>query len=112
VGFAIISGVIETAQLVVHRPPAVWRDRVRAYRLLVDDEFCGKVHPGQTLAVTVPAGRHWAQARIDWSGSPRVEFEVPAGGEVHLVVEPAGNSLTALWQLFGTTTWLRLTKVP
>jgi len=95
--------------LVVVRPPNSWRDRLRAYRILVDGMSRGEVRSGAELRVELSPGCHEVQARIDWSGSPPQEVTVAPGSTVQVLVEPAGNPLQAITQIFGRDRWLRLT---
>jgi hypothetical protein len=74
---------------------------------VVDDEEVGKIGPGEQLSIPSSPGPHVVQARIDWSGSPRLTVNVPEGTS-HLVVRPAGNAAMALFQAFGLTSYLRL----
>ncbi|MEV6695239.1 hypothetical protein AB0M35_27580 [Micromonospora sp. NPDC051196] len=100
----------ELVRVVVRRPHGFWRDQLRAYELVVDGQSYGRIRRGEEVRFEVAPGSHWAQARIDWTGSPRLAFHAAPGDEVVLQVEPAGNSLM-LWQLLGSTTYLRLTRV-
>jgi hypothetical protein len=101
----------QSCSVVLHRPRRAWTDKSRAYQFLVDGELRGRIQPGQVLSLDIPPGRHWAHVRIDWTGSPRLEFEVAPGEAVHLQVTPRPNPLTVLWYLPGTTRWLRLTRI-
>ncbi len=98
------------ATVVLHRPSA-WTDSLRAYRFVVDSEVRGRIRRGEMLSFEIQPGRHWARARIDWTGSPRLEFEAGSGETVRLEVKPLPNLLTALWYLPGTTRWLRLSQI-
>jgi hypothetical protein len=68
----------DTATAVFYRPAGVWRDRFRSYRLYLDGQMCGTIRPGREVSVVVSPGHHIAQARIDWNGSPEVEFDIHA----------------------------------
>ena len=65
------------------------------------------IGPGQELTIPVSVGTHVVQARVDWSGSPRVSVDVTEGTQTRLVVSPAGNAAAALFQL-GRTRYLNL----
>ncbi len=54
--------------------------------------------------MTVPAGRHTVEARIDWTGSPAADVDVPPGGTVTVVVQP-GDLFAGL---FSTNRYLTL----
>jgi hypothetical protein len=68
----------------------------------------GEVRPGETLRVELAPGPHQVRARIDWTGSPPTEVNIPGGSSVQLRVEPAGSNLQALTQLFRSDSYLRL----
>ena len=101
----------EPTHLIISRPSGTWRDKLRAYQLTVDGAQAGRIRSGETLDLPISPGRHWAEARIDWSGSRRLEFEAAAGAAVRLKVEPNGNLLNATWQIFTRRAWLRLTHL-
>ncbi len=100
----------QPATVVLHRP-AAWADRLRAYRFVVDGEARGRIRLGEALSFEIQPGRHWAQARIDWTGSPQLEFAAASSETVRLEVKPRPNPLTVLWYLPGTTRWLRLSQI-
>ena len=106
----IMSLMDQPATVILHRPPA-WSDRLRAYRFVVDGEVRGHIRRGKTLSFEIQPGRHWAQALIDWTGSPQLEFEAAPGETVRLEVRPRPNPFTVLWYLPGTTRWLRLAQI-
>ncbi|GAA1366279.1 hypothetical protein GCM10009661_18720 [Catellatospora chokoriensis] len=103
----MMAAVTGLSSIAFYRPPAVWRDRLRAYRLVVDGYEVGEIRRGQVLRVQVSPGRHEVQARIDWTGSKRWVFDAVEGCEARFRVEPAGNSLM-FWQAFGSEDWLRM----
>jgi hypothetical protein len=102
----------DTATVVFYRPAGVWRDRFRSYRLHLDGQVCGTIRPGREVSVVVSPGHHVAQARISWTGSPEVAFDIDAAEVVRLRVEPAGSAAQSLGQVLGATTWLRLSVDP
>jgi hypothetical protein len=94
--------------LVLRRPAARWRDRLRAYRIEVDGETCVDLRQGESRVLELPPGPHRVRARIDWTGSPEVEVEVVAGATLECRVEPAGPAIAVLWQIFGRDQYLRM----
>jgi hypothetical protein len=99
------------ARVVVERPGHAWyllgRDRWRSYWIEIDGKRVGKVRHGARLTLPVTAGRHVVQARIDWTGSPKMHIYLHNAGEVVLKVQPAGSVLDT-WQAFGKDKWLTL----
>ncbi|WP_432486244.1 hypothetical protein [Kineococcus esterisolvens] len=94
--------------LLIKRPAGHYRDAVRSYRIEVDGRRCGKVRAGGQLRLTVPAGKHSVRARIDWSGSETCVVQLEEGATVELTAEPADSALGGLGQLFGATSWVKL----
>ncbi|MTI96927.1 MAG: hypothetical protein FH749_15905 [Firmicutes bacterium] len=51
-------------------------DRVRAYKVVLNDEVVGTISNGQQIELNVPPGRHRLNLKIDWCRSNIVEFEM------------------------------------
>ena len=98
----------ESGRIVVRRKPGGYRDRLRSYKVRVDGADRGPLPAGGTVEAVVRPGRHEVRVTIDWTGSPVVAVEVPPGGTVRLHAEPAGNAVAAIWQLFGSHSYIRL----
>jgi hypothetical protein len=99
----------QVATVEFHRPRAKWRDRVRSYKLIVDEREVGKIRAGQTVRIEVSPGTHTVQARISWTGSQKIEFAVENGTHGRVRVEPAGDTFHALEQSITREGYLRLT---
>lgn len=56
----------------LRRTDAGPRDRLRAYKVLVDGHQIGVVHPGQTLDFPVAPGHHRLQLKLGRCGSPEL----------------------------------------
>jgi hypothetical protein len=97
-------------QVVVVRPSKPWRDRLRRYRIEIDGVSSGTVRAGKTVTIETSEGPHVIQARIDWTGSPKVDITVTREKPTKLVVRPAGRggSPAVRAQLLGRETWLIL----
>jgi hypothetical protein len=94
-------------RILIERPRGMWRDIARQYNIKVDGEQVGKISRGSQFAVDVEPGSHRVQARIDWTGSREINVDVTEGIDVHVTVEPAGNSLQ-LYQVFTKSGYLKL----
>ncbi|WP_131732332.1 hypothetical protein [Actinomadura formosensis] len=101
----------DTSRVVFSRPKRALRDLLRSYRLFVYGAPYGKIKPGGEVSVDIAPGTHEVQARIDWSGSPRLAFTAAPGEVVHIRVEPAGNAFQ-MWQSWTATGYIKLTLVP
>jgi hypothetical protein len=96
------------ATAVFYRSRTPWRDLIRSYRIVVDGVDRAMIRRRKEVSVPVAPGRHIVQARIDWTGSPPMEFDICAGETIRLRVEPAGSAAMSLDQVFGRTSWLLL----
>jgi hypothetical protein len=98
-----------SGRIVVDRPSAGSRNLLRRYNIKVDGELVGTIRRGGRLAVEVSPGSHHVEARIDWTGSPRVEVNVVDGTDAHLTVRPAGNPFQG-YQAYTKHGYLRLER--
>lgn len=81
-----------SARIIFYRAGG-WTDRARAYKLLIDDEECGRIKRNSSLAVDVPAGQHRVTARIDWCSGNIVTVDVEDGGLVEIDVSNPHGAL-------------------
>ncbi|MGW0230875.1 hypothetical protein ACWDWO_21390 [Actinopolymorpha singaporensis] len=99
-----------TGALRVAREPAKWRDKWRAYRILVDGVQVGRVRRGESTTVTLTPGTHHVRLRIDWCTSPEVSVDITAGEQSELECGPARSELGNARQIRDaphTYLWLR-----
>ena len=57
-------------------------DRSRAYRIVVDGQEMARLNAGQSVEIPVSSGTHSVVAKIDWCGSPTLNFSIRAGETV------------------------------
>jgi hypothetical protein len=81
-------------------------DNRRKYKIEIDGQRVGVLHPASTLTLTVPSGIRLCRARIDWTGSETVEIEVAPDEEVRVQVARA-----AVPVFVGRDGWLTLTRI-
>jgi hypothetical protein len=79
----------------VTRPPRAFRDRLRAYSILLDDEPVGSVRSGQSLDVPTTPGPHWLRAVLIYLavgavGSEPIDLTVDEGVVAEFLVQPIG----------------------
>ena len=86
--------------ITITREAGGYRDRVRAYKVMLDGEHVASIKAGETVTHTAPAGRHEIRMKIDWAGSPTIPFQLTEGGTASFHCEPGGSALTALFALF------------
>ncbi|HET6816204.1 MAG TPA: hypothetical protein VFH66_03135 [Mycobacteriales bacterium] len=98
----------ESASIKITRDPAVWRDRGRAYKVLIDGRQAGTVRHGETFVTSVSPGTHSVRLRIDWTGSQEVQVAVAPGATTSLVCAAGGSSWTALFDALGRRPYISL----
>ncbi len=76
-----------------------YRDTIRSYQVLIDGQVVGRIKEEKTETFTLRPGSYEVRLRLLWIFSPRVQVELPPGGEVHMICGPNGGILKA-WRLF------------
>jgi hypothetical protein len=94
---------VAAAQAVIRvtRAPGEWRDRLRAYDVLIDGARAGAVRPGQTVDFAVAPGEHGVQLTVDWCSSPVRVVRLAAGQWAQFQCQPNGSTLE-MWRMFIT----------
>jgi hypothetical protein len=92
----------------VRRLPAPYRDRLRAYDVVIDEAVVGAVRDGDEIRCSIPAGDHVIRVKIDWSGSRPLRFSLPAGQSVSFECEPSGGTGAAIRDLLLRRPWVEL----
>lgn len=95
---------------VVSRSLNDYRDLMRSYVVVLDGKQVGRVGKGEEVTVAIAPGRHVVRARIDWTGSPEIEFTVEAGGRAAFCVGAAGGPFR-LDQMFSRGRYLTLERI-
>jgi hypothetical protein len=92
-----------------------YADKIRAYKILLNDVPIGKLNEGKELETQIPPGKHRVKAKIDWCGSPELEFE--AIGNEQIIFKCESNLrglrvfLAFFFVLLSWNQYLKLTKV-
>jgi hypothetical protein len=73
-------------------------DRLRAYKVLLDDAAVATVRAGGSVTIPIAPGEHRLEILIDWCGSEALHFE--ALPEEH-VAFACGSNMTGWRALFG-----------
>lgn len=84
---------------------AGWIDWLRAYKIVVDGRVVGKVGNGDSAEFDVAPGRHTIQLRIDWCGSPTLEFHAAEGRRVKFMARSLSGFRVLLACLFAIFWW-------
>lgn len=97
------------SRLILRRPKA-FRDKLRDYKVLVDEEPVGTLREGGKFVLELAPGEHTVQCKVDWCSSPRPTVTFPDEGDVCMTVEPNGGPFTAVIQIvLEPKNYLRLT---
>ena len=94
--------------LVVRRVESGSRDRLRAYKVLIDEREVGRLKRGQSATFELSPGCHTVQVVIDWKRSG--SFDVPGDADYTFRCGPGGGAFKALGDLLNHEdgTWLVL----
>jgi hypothetical protein len=60
-----------------------YADRIRSYRVVVDDLEIGKINNGESKTFSIEPGAHHLVLKIDWCSSNTVLFDLPPDGTMH-----------------------------
>jgi hypothetical protein len=103
---------IQEATIRLTRRPSRWRDRLRAYVVIVDGHEAGEIKNGATEDFAVPLGDHTLCLKIDWKGSAEVPLHLAAGEVAEFVCEANGSALTGVPDLLKRDKpWIALARV-
>jgi hypothetical protein len=61
-------------------------NRLRKYKLIIDDKEVHYIKNGETLSLKLPTGEHGVYAKIDWLKSNRVNFCIDTNNQVNLII--------------------------
>jgi hypothetical protein len=96
----------------IERERARRRDRVRAYKVLIDETQVGVVRDGRSEVFSVTPGAHSVRLKLDWCKSNQVDLAVSDGDVLQLRCGPRGGSFTVITDaLFRSSSYLRLEEV-
>ena len=84
------------ATLVLARPKA-YVDKVRAYKIMLDGQEIGRIKEGSEESLTIPAGSHELQLKIDFAMSQVTRFDAADGQVIKFTCKPKANAITALY---------------
>ncbi len=89
-----------------------YADRLRTYKVVLDNKEVGKVGDGKTIEFAISAGQHSLSLKIDWCGSNTIQFTALDGD---VITFDAKSNLrgpriwAALWRaLFARNSWIVL----
>jgi hypothetical protein len=91
-------------QIVISRPEEKWANRLRSYQVVVDGSAATSLNNGGEETVTVAAGHHRVEAKIDWGRSPAVELDLGERDRAYLICQAGFKP-----SLLRPTVWLYIT---
>ncbi len=94
----------------VSRRSGAYRDRVRAYKVLLDGQEIAKIKAGERHTQPIGSGAHRLNMKIDCTGSQVEEFTVEPGATAEFHCEPNGFFLNGFWQIFTGSKWIKLQR--
>lgn len=88
----------QSATIRVDRTFVGFRDRFRAYKVLIDGVRVGQVKNGEAFECSADPGVHHVRLKVDWVGSPEVTVNVPPGATAVLAAsaKPRKGGLTMM----------------
>ena len=86
-----------------------WRDLLRAYQVLIDDQNVGLIRRGEVREIGVTPGVHTIRLKIDWCSSRELPIEIKAGEAIGFTC--AAGSALRFWDPFvNTGNYIHLTR--
>jgi hypothetical protein len=109
-----VTNLSDSAKVRIIRDKAVWRDRIRDYRVILDHAPAGTLACDSAIDLVVRPGNHQLQLTIDWAKSNLVSFDVSAQETKVFLCKPGLGSPIALLirSLLGRTGWILLEEQP
>jgi hypothetical protein len=92
-----------SAEVSVYRASESWRDRFRAYSLVIDGAVVAKVKRGESATIAVTAGEHAIWMKINWCRSRILRLELSDNESVMVAARSGIRSL--LLGLLCVTIW-------
>ena len=53
-----------------------YADRLRAYKIILDEKVIGEIKNGQKIEIEIPKGSHKLYLKIDWCRSNIIDFKL------------------------------------
>ena len=87
-----------------------FENRMRKIHILIDGEPKAKIGNGKNIDLEIAAGKHTAQAKIDWCTSNLLEFEIDNESNIRLELR-SGKGFVFYRVIFGYQNYLQLNEV-
>ena len=53
-----------------------YKDKIRAYKIVLDGKVTGEIKEGQEISLDTPKGPHQLYLKIDWCMSNKIDFDI------------------------------------
>jgi hypothetical protein len=102
-------GAVSKLKVVRH---SGYTDKLRSYRIFVNDKHVGNVAQKSVLDLDVPSGAVKVLARIDWCRSQPLVFDAAPNQTIEIEVSNNWGPFLGLWGvIFGSGSYLLLKRV-
>jgi hypothetical protein len=88
-----------------------FQDALRNYSVLVDGHTMGEVGKDSEISISVDAGKHVLEAKIDWGRSKPLKIDIKKNETQRFLVENSGQFSTLYSITFGRKSYLRIVKI-
>jgi hypothetical protein len=93
---------VTQCKIVISRNDGIKRDRIRKYRIILDDTEIGRIRAGESLSFDVDSGDHQLSLKIDWGASQTLTFATIENKVIEFGCEPLGGDAGALAAVQGS----------
>jgi hypothetical protein len=100
--------IAHVASIRLERRRTWWADRLRAYKVAIDEELVGSIRHGERKAFEVSPGRHRVRLHIDWARSQPVEVDLEERAEGRLTCHGRSPLLWPYWITAGRNRYIVL----
>ena len=103
---------VVNCKLRVLRPGGGYADRLRAYKIYVDDNLAGTIRRNSVLEVEIPSGDHVVRATIDYGRSAPLKITAASSEIIEIEVSNHWGTILILWAItFGFDSYLSLRRL-
>ena len=97
------------SKLKIIRPRNIYVDRLRSYKIYVDNMLVGTIAPESVLEVEISSGNHLVHAAVDWCRSKPLNCNITQGQVAQIEVNNHWGALLSIWAItFGMGSYLKL----
>lgn len=79
-------------EVVLRRLSKQRADRLRTYRVFIDNQKVGKIREGESQSFPVRPGEHELQLKVDWATSEKRQFNIGDNDRASFVCKPRASA--------------------